>query len=139
MVIGKTYELGTPNTYTQEAIIEHLNEILNFHKRIVPVPKEIAKYAERHQATERFIHPSMLTGSSLARPRLAAKGFAIQRRPRWYTPDEVELLDDPKGAVFTPSSLRLSDLGLKAKTVEEMALSLSRHYRKPQYANLIIE
>lgn len=69
MVIGKTYELGTPNTYTQEAIIEHLNEILNFHKRIVPVPKEIAKYAERHQATERaihsFIHPCLLAHLSL--------------------------------------------------------------------------
>jgi hypothetical protein len=124
--------------------------MLNFNKQIVPLPKAIAQYVvlnpllAQHPPNQVAAHckPTHCRSAwctTLYCNRIPANVFQLQRRPRWYTLDELNFWDDEKGAVFTADSQRLSSLGIAPTILEDTSINFVRHFRRPQHQNLIIE
>lgn len=108
--IGRTYDLGGPDVYTNEELMELASTLV-------------------------AIKPSIVLRDPVQLMDVAARFLEFHRSPR-FTRD---LLADRSDRVVAPGSLGLQDLGVTPTAIESKMLNILRRYRRPVRFDEIIE
>lgn len=108
--IGRTYDLGGPDVYTNEELMELASTLV-------------------------AIKPSIVLRDPVQLMNFGARFLEMHRNPR-FTRD---LLADRADRVVAPGSLGLKDLGINPTAIDTKMLNILRRYRRPIRFDEIIE